>query len=58
MFESITKYDIVPVVRTTTTATKQLFTHLLHFKIALKDKSRIGIIVDYSRDYTVVNGVQ
>ena len=24
----------------------------------LKDKSRVGIIVDYSRDYTVVNGAQ
>ena len=23
----------------------------------LKDKSGVGIIVDYSRDYTVVNGV-
>ena len=23
----------------------------------LKDKSRVGIIVDYSRGYTVVNGV-
>ena len=25
--------------------------------LRLKDKSGIGIIVDYSRDYTVVNGV-
>ena len=24
----------------------------------LKDKSVVGLIVDYSRDYTVVNGVQ
>ena len=24
----------------------------------LKDKSGVGIIVDYSRDYTVVNGVR
>ena len=27
------------------------------WKSALKDKSGIGIIIDYSRDYTVVNGV-
>ena len=27
----------------------------LHFE-KLKDKSGVGIIVDYSRDYTVVNG--
>ena len=26
-------------------------------KHLLKDKSGVGIIVDYSRDYTVVNGV-
>ena len=26
-------------------------------KFLLKDKSRVGIIVDYSRDCTVVNGV-
>ena len=25
--------------------------------LLLKDKSGVGIIVDYSRDYTVVNGV-
>ena len=31
---------------------------LFTFKIsALKDKSGVGAIVDYSRDYTVVNGV-
>ena len=29
----------------------------LHVNRFLKDKSRGGIIVDYSRDYTVVNGV-
>ena len=27
------------------------------FPAVLKDKSGVGIIVDYSRDYTVVNGV-
>ena len=27
------------------------------FRSPLKDKSRVGIIVDYSRDYTVVNGM-
>ena len=26
--------------------------------LILKDKSGVGIIVDYSRDYTVVNGVK
>ena len=26
-------------------------------EMALKDKSGVGIIVDYSRDYTLVNGV-
>ena len=26
-------------------------------KVAMKDKSGVGIIVDYSRDYAVVNGV-
>ena len=25
--------------------------------VTLKDKSGVGIIVDYSKDYTVVNGV-
>ena len=29
----------------------------LPFHINLKDKSGVGIIVDCSRDYTVVNGV-
>ena len=28
-----------------------------HWIEPLKDKSGVGIIVDYSRDYTVVNGV-
>ena len=33
--------------------------YLLPFHLAvLKDKSGVGIIVDYSRDYTVVNDVQ
>ena len=30
---------------------------LRHLQSFLKDKSGVGIIVDYSRDYTVVNGV-
>ena len=29
-----------------------------HRLIDIKDKSRVVIIVDYSRDYTIVNGVQ
>ena len=29
----------------------------LIFGLVLKDKSRVGIIVDYSREYTVVNGM-
>ena len=28
-----------------------------NFSLRLKDKSGVGIIVDYSRDNTVVNGV-
>ena len=31
--------------------------HHLKLKRTLKDKSRVDIIVDYSRAYTVVNGV-
>ena len=27
------------------------------YPVVLKDKSGVGIIVDYSRDYTAVNGV-
>ena len=31
---------------------------LLVVRFGLKDKSGVGTIVDYSRDYTVVNGVE
>ena len=30
----------------------------IDFHFLLKDKLRVGMIVDYSRDYTFVNGVQ
>ena len=30
---------------------------VMHFYVKFGDKSGVGIIVDYSRDYTVVNGV-
>ena len=33
------------------------FTNCFDLMLFLKDKSGVGIIVDYSRDYTVVNGV-
>ena len=40
---------------------RRLFYIMISFGItvflSVKDKSRVAIIVDYSRDYTVVNGV-
>ena len=39
------------------TRPKVLLPSLLNQKLVLKDKSGVGIIVDYSRDYTVVDGV-
>ena len=42
-------------------AKNYVFLYAHHFEVIvfllLKDKSGVGMIVDYSRDYTVVNGV-
>ena len=40
------------------TLNKKLFNNVIALPHRLKEKSRVVMIIDYSRDYTVVNGVQ
>ena len=47
----------IDVVLSTIVGHKIFIISSIQFSLILKDKSGVGIIVDYSRDYAVVNGV-